>query len=110
MTSEVRYLHEHPHIETMLLRKGIHPLNEDELLEVCDIALSSHRFGDDRSSRNAALSSFDHFAAGHILIGLELLGVQKIGQEGFEAQNRVLKDPRAIILAQALKKFSVNNS
>ncbi|KAF4624248.1 hypothetical protein G7Y89_g13924 [Cudoniella acicularis] len=31
MISEVGYLHEHPEIEALLLRKGVHPLNEDEL-------------------------------------------------------------------------------
>lgn len=40
MLYEVGYLHENPEIEALLPRKGIHPLNEDEMLQMVDIALT----------------------------------------------------------------------
>ena len=41
MISEVGYLHDNPEIEALLLRKGIQPINEDELLQIIDVSLSS---------------------------------------------------------------------
>ena len=103
MISEVGYLHEHPEIEAMLLRKGIHPLNEDELLRVCDIALSQQFL--DRSI-DSELGSM-YFAEGHILTGLELTSLKQIRDKGFEAQNTVLNDPRASILNRALNEANL---
>ena len=40
MISEVGYLHENPDIEAILSRSGITALDEDELLQILDIALS----------------------------------------------------------------------
>jgi NADPH:quinone reductase-like Zn-dependent oxidoreductase/NADP-dependent 3-hydroxy acid dehydrogenase YdfG len=40
MVSEVGYLHEHRDIGTLLLRKGIRPLLEDEMLQIVDFALA----------------------------------------------------------------------
>lgn len=41
MISEVGYLHENPNIEAMLLRKGIQPLSEVEMIQVIDTSLSN---------------------------------------------------------------------
>ena len=40
MISEVGYLHEHPDIEQLMKRKGIPAINEDELLQIMDLALT----------------------------------------------------------------------
>lgn len=93
MISEVGYLHENPEIETLLLRKGIQAMNEDELLQIVDIALS----GDAIMSH-----TYDHYAHAHILTGLEPFGLKELRKKGFEGTNPTLQDPRAAVLARAL--------
>lgn len=93
MISEVGYLHENPEIEALLLRKGIQAINEDELLQIVDIALSS-----DVSIPHA----YDHLAHSHILTGLEPFGLKELRKKGFEGTNPTLNDPRAAIIAGAL--------
>lgn len=99
MISEVGFLHENPEIEALLLRKGVHSINEDELLQLVDIALSPEAV--DTSARNGGDFPADHFAEGHILTGLELLGLQKIRALGWERPTQVLDDPRTGIIAGA---------
>jgi hypothetical protein len=82
--SEVGYLHEHPEIEKLLLRKGIQPINEQELLQICDIALS------------------EKGKESHFLTGLETEGMMNLRRQGFEALSHVLDDPRADIIGNAL--------
>lgn len=93
MISEVGYLHENPDIEQMLLRKGILPINEDELIQIIDVALSSEF--------NMS-HAYDNAAGAHVLTGLEPLGVLELRKRGFEVSNLALDDPRASILASAL--------
>ena len=88
MISEVGYLHEHPEIESLLLRKGLHAISEDELLQICDIALAATTSG--------------NFSDGHVLTGLEAQGLQGIRNRGFEGSSHVLDDPRASIMAGVL--------
>ena len=86
--SEVGYLHEDPEIEAVLLRKGIQPIKEEELLSIIDIALARpHRLAIDEA---------------HVLTGLETQGLKKLRQMGFEGTLPTLKDPRASILASSL--------
>lgn len=93
MISEVGYLHENPEIEALLLRKGIQAINEDELLQIVDIALSS----------NATIPhAYDNLAHSHILTGLEPFGLKELRKKGFEGTNPTLNDPRAAIIAGAL--------
>ncbi|TAQ85507.1 hypothetical protein B7494_g6164 [Chlorociboria aeruginascens] len=93
MISEVGYLHENPEIEQLLLRKGIQAINEDELLQIIDIALSS-----DVKMPHA----YDDFTHSHILTGLEPFGLKAMRKKGFEGTNPTLNDPRASILGRAL--------
>ncbi|KAL8860968.1 MAG: hypothetical protein Q9178_002723 [Gyalolechia marmorata] len=93
MISEVGYLHENPEIEALLLRKGIQVINEDELSQIIDIALSQAR---------SAKGNYDALADGHILTGLETSGLKLLRQKGFEGTNPTLNDPRALLLASAL--------
>jgi len=93
--SEVGYLHDHPEIEKLLLRKGIQPINEQELLQICDIALSNQ-------GKSLAPPSCQPFAEGHLLTGLESRGMVNLRRQGFEALSHVLEDPRAELLANSL--------
>ncbi|KAL9123287.1 MAG: hypothetical protein Q9187_000159 [Circinaria calcarea] len=93
MISEVGYLHENPEIEALLLRKGIQAINEDELLQIVDIALSSH---------TTIPHAYDGHAHAHILTGLEPFGLKELRKKGFEGTNPTLNDPRAAVLAAAL--------
>ncbi|TGJ78922.1 hypothetical protein E0Z10_g9850 [Xylaria hypoxylon] len=91
MIAEVGYLHEHPDVENILLRKGNCSLNEDEFLQVIDFALSGHA-GDDRDPAEA-----------HILTGLELFGFRSLLARGFDVTNLPIQDARAALLAEALE-------
>ncbi|RWA08741.1 hypothetical protein EKO27_g6377 [Xylaria grammica] len=91
MISEVGYLHENPEIEALLLRKGIQPLNEDEFLQVVDLALASEE--GQRSPRNA-----------HMLTGLEPAAVRKLAAQGFDVTSHgVLMEARASLLLASLQ-------
>ena len=88
MISEIGYLHENPEIEAVLLRKGITPIKEEELLSIIDITLS----------RPEPLRLHE----AHVLTGLETQGMKKLRQMGFEGTIPTLNDPRASILASSL--------
>ncbi|KAI1826121.1 reducing type I polyketide synthase 10 [Xylaria intraflava] len=96
MISEVGYLHENPDIEALLLRKGIQPIDADDLLQIIDLALSSagSAMGIDRP--------YDELAASHLLTGLEASGIQELRKKGFEGNHPVLRDARSGLLATAL--------
>ncbi|KAI9724598.1 MAG: Type I Iterative PKS [Chrysothrix sp. TS-e1954] len=95
MVKEVGYLHEHPEIEAILTRKGIHAINEEDLLQVVDIALTT--------PAESLQAGQAHFAEGHLLTGLEVVGMNAIRRRGFEGGNKhVLDDPRAAVVAGAL--------
>ena len=94
MISEVGYLHEHPDIEALLARKGIHAINEEEMLQIVDITLTHNVCSN--------MTDSEHFAEAHILTGLEVIGLQKIRDKGFEGGSHVLDDPRASLIARAL--------
>lgn len=94
MISEVGYLHENPEIEALLLRKGIQAINEDELLQIIDVALSS---------QPTIPHAYDAFAHNHILTGLEPLGLKELRKKGFEGESPTLNDPRASVLAGSLE-------
>lgn len=90
MISEVGYLHENPEIEALLLRKGIQPLDEQEFLQIVDLALLSE------AARNPADA--------HLLTGLEPNGVRELQARGFDVTSHsTLKDPRTAIIAASLK-------
>ena len=91
MISEVGYLHENPEIEALLLRKGIQPLNEDEFLQVVDLALVSEASGRDA-------------AEAHMLTGLEPAAVRALSARGFDVTTHgVLVEARSSILLASLQ-------
>ncbi|KAI0006809.1 hypothetical protein F4779DRAFT_595040 [Xylariaceae sp. FL0662B] len=93
MISEVGYLHENPEIEALLLRKGIQAISEDEMLQIIDIALTTP---------TTSACGYDQFASGHVLTGLEPLGLKELRAKGFEGTSPVMGDPRASLLAAAI--------
>lgn len=95
---EVGYLHENPDIQSILLRKGIQPLNEHEFLHIIDFALGGTG------------ETIDHTqqwergpGAAHILTGLELSGVFELMERGFEVNHTSMDDPRAALVTAALR-------
>jgi hypothetical protein len=99
MISEVGFLHENPETETVLLRKGVHPFTEAELLKIIDIALT--KFPSEPSAAVDDGFGHEHGMEGHILTGLELHGFQKIRDQGFVRGTKVLEDPRCTYIAGA---------
>ncbi|KAF3402032.1 Polyketide synthase-nonribosomal peptide synthetase [Penicillium rolfsii] len=94
MISEVGYLHDNPEIEALLVRKGIQAINEDELLQIVDCALSNDQL--------TIPHPVDHLAKGHILTGLEPFGLLELRKKGFEVTNITFRDPRAAVLARVM--------
>ncbi|KAF4945210.1 hypothetical protein FGADI_12109, partial [Fusarium gaditjirri] len=100
MIADVGYLHENPEIQQILLRRGLQPINEEELLEILDIALSmpQSNFGLDQPL-TARTSAFD----GGFLTGLEFNHFVGIHGKGKEQEPLALQDPRCAIVATGLK-------
>ncbi|KAK8102456.1 hypothetical protein PG984_015602 [Apiospora sp. TS-2023a] len=90
MISEIGYLHDNPEIEALLLRKGIQAINEDEFLQITDLALSQPM---------RVPHVWDAAAAGHVLTGLEPFGFLALRRQGFDVTNLTFNDPRALVLA-----------
>ena len=95
MISEVGYLHENPEIEALLLRKGIQPIDADELLQILDLALSSN-------IEIGLHHAYDKLAVAHLLTGLEATGMKELRKKGFDGNHPTLNDPRAALIAGAL--------
>lgn len=95
MISEVGYLHENPDIEALLLRRGIHPLNEADFLQVVDFGIAGIRAG---TERQAGLNNDPFNSSAHILTGLESLGLTRLLEQGFNVDQssiqRVVVDGR----------------
>ncbi|KIX10093.1 uncharacterized protein Z518_01174 [Rhinocladiella mackenziei CBS 650.93] len=98
MISEVGYLHENPDIEALLLRKGIQAINEDELIQIIDIALS-----DGQGNQQISSCRFDTGAQAHILTGLEPFGLKELRKQGWEGIYPTLHDPRAVLINRVLE-------
>ncbi|CAJ2507648.1 Uu.00g088340.m01.CDS01 [Anthostomella pinea] len=96
MISEVGYLHDNPEIEALLLRKGIQPIDADELVQILDLALAS------AGKTIGVHHAYNGPAIVHQLTGLEASGVRQLRKRGFEGNHPVLEDSRAGLLASAL--------
>ena len=83
MISEVGYLHENPDVEAVLSRSGITALDEDEMLQILDIALSQK-----------PNDNFDWCSQSHILTGMESNSI-----DSFPAKS----DPRTALLLARLE-------
>ncbi|KAI1432421.1 polyketide synthase [Xylaria sp. CBS 124048] len=88
MISEVGYLHENPEIEALLLRKGIQPLTEEDMIQLVDLALASKPL---------------ELEEAHLLTGLEPAGIRALTAQGFDVTNHgVLVEARASVLLASL--------
>ncbi|TGJ84628.1 hypothetical protein E0Z10_g4132 [Xylaria hypoxylon] len=92
MISDVGYLHNNPEIQALLLRRGIQPLNESDLLQFVDLAVGG-----------AQHNGPTYKAPAHILTGLETTGIRKFLKQGFKVSHSVMDDPRSSILAATLE-------
>jgi len=112
MISEVGFLHENPETEAVLLRKGVHPFTEEELLQILDNALTPPPV-DTIMAMDERIGA-DHYLQGHVLTGLELHGFQKNRDAGFIRGMTVFEDPRCSFIAGAFANSkdmsSANNS
>ncbi|KAI0840953.1 polyketide synthase [Hypoxylon sp. FL0890] len=97
MIAEVGYLHEHPDIEVLLKRKGIHSISEDELLQILDLAII-------HQSPSTWVPHYDGLVGAHILTGIEFTGLKEQRDRGFEGDTAVLADPRASLIAAAFAR------
>lgn len=95
--SEVGYLHEHPDIERLMKRKGIAAINEDELLQIMDLALTHQH-------PRTWKCHHDNLVNSHLLTGIEFMGLKEQRDHGFEGDNHVLADPRASLFAAAFAR------
>ena len=91
VVSEVGYLYENPEIEKLVMRRGVHAINEDELLQIIDAALST--------PCGFSNASYDRLSESHILTGLEPLGLDELRKKDFEGTPMTFNDPRAALLA-----------
>ena len=97
--AEVGYLHEHPEIENIMERRGIQPINEDEMLQIMDLAIT-------HQNPSTWQPRYDRLANTHLLTGIEFSGLQRQRDRGFEGDIHVLSDPRASLFAAAFERSS----
>ena len=95
MIKEVGYLHDNPDIRAILSRTGISALDEDEMLRVIDIALSSS------PPKSHHTYTFDEITKSYILTGLESSSYEALRANGFDGPFPAMQDPRANALAAA---------
>ncbi|PYI01585.1 polyketide synthase [Aspergillus sclerotiicarbonarius CBS 121057] len=92
MLSGVGYLHEHPEIESFMKRTGAHALNEDEIIQIMDLAIT-------HQSPSTWEPHYDHLVGSHLLTGVEFVGLKEQHDRGFEGDHYMLSDPRASLFA-----------
>lgn len=78
-------------------RKGILAINEDELLQIIDLALTSQH-------PKTWTPHYDKLVSSHLLTGIEFMGLKEQRDHGFEGDNHVLADPRASLFAAAFAR------
>jgi len=108
MVSEVGFLHERPDTEAILLRKGLHPLTEEEFLQLVDGAITTLK--EDKCEIGDIGWGTRHYMEGHILTGLELHGFQKNRDMGFMRGMVGLEDPRFTYIAGAFAQAAETDS
>lgn len=97
--AEVGYLHEHPEIEDIMERRGIQAINEDEMIQIMDLAITHQH-------PNKWTPRYDSLANTHLLTGIDFSGLQWQRERGFEGDIHVLSDPRASLFAAAFERNS----
>ncbi|KAJ5797279.1 polyketide synthase [Penicillium pulvis] len=95
--AEIGYLHEHSHIEELLLRKGIRFLTESDVLQIFDLALSKPP---------TIAHPSDIITQSLLLSGVEVTTLQRYHEQGFKTFWHSLHDVRFSILINTLKRAS----
>ncbi|KAI1416669.1 putative polyketide synthase [Hypoxylon sp. FL1857] len=89
--SEVGYLHDHPNMENIYTRRGLQPINEDELLQLIDLAIANP--GDDTTP------VYDTLMQANILTGLEMQAAKARATDlSSTVFDTLFQDPRAGLL------------
>ncbi|OJZ81972.1 hypothetical protein ASPFODRAFT_84885 [Aspergillus luchuensis CBS 106.47] len=99
--AEIGYLHEHSHIEELLLRKGIRFLTESDVLQIFDLALSKPP---------TIAHPSDLTTQSLLLSGVEVTTLQRYHEQGFKTFWHSLHDVRFAILINTLKRASSGNT
>ncbi|KAI9665524.1 MAG: Type I Iterative PKS [Alyxoria varia] len=94
--SEVGYLHEHPEMQAVYSRRGLQAINENEMLQLVDLAIA------DGNTSN--IPAMDELMASHLLTGLELQHAKKQAGKSNTAIESILADPRASLLTQSYER------
>ncbi|PYH93849.1 KR-domain-containing protein [Aspergillus ellipticus CBS 707.79] len=97
MISDVGYLHDNPHVKTLLKRKGIHLITEEELLQIMDLAIAHH-------TPTTWEPRYDNLAGSHLLTGVEFTGLEERRTHGFDGDNYILSDQRASLYAASFRR------
>ena len=95
--AEIGYLHEHSHIEELLLRKGFRFLTESDVLQIFDLALSAPP---------TSAHSGDILTQSLLLSGVEVTTLKQHHQQGFKTFWHTFEDARFSIIINALKRSS----
>ncbi|KAI1125484.1 putative polyketide synthase [Nemania abortiva] len=95
MVSEIGYVHENPHIESLLLRRGLVAFTEREFLQIVDLALASVQRSD--GNRRWDCESIGP-GNSNVVTGLELEGTFQLMDQGFEVMPAFGEDRRASLL------------
>ena len=101
MIAEVGYLHENPHLEDLLLRRGLRPIAEDELLRIFDYGISQSP---------TSIPAHDTMTHSLLLTGLEVTGLLRQHQQGFTGYWHFLDDARFALLASTLRRQQAGTS
>ncbi|OJJ78181.1 hypothetical protein ASPBRDRAFT_37382 [Aspergillus brasiliensis CBS 101740] len=96
MVTELGFLHDHPEIATMLARKGVRPIREEEVLQLVDAAI----FNAIADVSNMPASN-DPLSKAHLLTGLETDPL-------CPTSTPISTDPRAILLSLAATTTTVD--
>ncbi|KAJ5101225.1 polyketide synthase [Penicillium angulare] len=95
--AEIGYLHEHSHIEQLVLRRGCRFLTESDVLQIFDLALSC--------APTSAHPS-DIVSQSLLYTGIEATTMQQFHQQGYGTFWHSFHDVRFSILVSALKRYS----
>ncbi len=96
MVSEVGYIHENAHVQSLLLRRGLVTFNEKEFLQIVDLTLASVAIGDRKVKCRVKGPG-----ESNVVTGLELEGTFQLIERGFDVLPAFGEDRRASLLLAA---------
>ncbi|KAI3341201.1 KR-domain-containing protein [Ustulina deusta] len=96
MVSEVGYIHENAHVQSLLLRRGLVAFKEKEFLQIVDLTLASVAIGDGKVKCRVKGPG-----ESNVVTGLELEGTFQLIERGFDVLPAFGEDRRASLLLAA---------